>query len=401
MKKYIYIGIISLIIIATSVTIIILKPDSKPEVEPLSIEIVEESIPKKDYHVLISQIKVRVLYSDTTFKIIDLDEEMLSRKDLEKLSTIGKHIIVVSYLGLITDFEIEIIPKPVFEVIFYDNFDRVLSQQMVELGNDAIAPINTNVDGYTFIGWDIELTNVQSNLIVKGIYEKIPVYYNVKFKCDITGEVLKYESVLEGNDATPPQPKELKGYKFSHWYGNYTNVNRDSTVLAIYEELHRVTFADKNGKAIKVEYVENNGKATPPDGPTYVPDGYFFAGWDGDYNCITSRTLFYPVFREISEKYYIRVIIDNYRPALKEIFQTDYRIELTIYTSQPIDIDYIIYPTTTPQNVSWEIRDNNNNASIDENGIFISNIEGTYRVGLTYSDGETEVSEYITIYVRN
>ena len=85
----------------------------------------------------------------------------------------------------------------------------------------------------------------------------------------------------------------------------------------------------------------------------------------------------------------------------KIIVQTTDRIELTIYTSQPIDIDYIIYPTTTPQNVSWEIRDNNNNASIDENGIFISYIEGTYDIGLTYSDGETEVSEYITIYVRN
>ena len=84
----------------------------------------------------------------------------------------------------------------------------------------------------------------------------------------------------------------------------------------------------------------------------------------------------------------------------KIIVQTADRIELTIYTSQPIDIDYIIYPTTTPQNVSWEIR-GNNNASIDENGIFISNIKGTYVIGLTYSDGETEVSKYITIYVRN
>lgn len=78
----------------------------------------------------------------------------------------------------------------------------------------------------------------------------------------------------------------------------------------------------------------------------------------------------------------------------KIIVQTADRIELTIYTSQPIDIDYIIYPTTTLQNVSWKIRDNNNNASIDENGIFISNIEGTYVIVLTYSDGETEVSEY-------
>lgn len=65
-------------------------------------------------------------------------------------------------------------PVQTFTVKFYDWDGSVLSVQTVEKGKDAIAPKDPERTGYIFKGWDTDIKNVQKELSVIAIYEKEP-----------------------------------------------------------------------------------------------------------------------------------------------------------------------------------------------------------------------------------
>ncbi len=60
-----------------------------------------------------------------------------------------------------------------FTVNFIDWDDTILKTEQVEQGQSATAPANPVREGYTFIGWDTDFSNVQSDLTIKAIYEQI------------------------------------------------------------------------------------------------------------------------------------------------------------------------------------------------------------------------------------
>ena len=64
----------------------------------------------------------------------------------------------------------------VYTVVFVDKDSNVISRQTVEEGNRATAP-DTNPappsSNYRFVGWDVDFSNVQSDLIVSPVFEKI------------------------------------------------------------------------------------------------------------------------------------------------------------------------------------------------------------------------------------
>jgi uncharacterized repeat protein (TIGR02543 family) len=59
-----------------------------------------------------------------------------------------------------------------FTVTFYSWDGTVITTQTVEQGKSATAPQAPQRDGYTFVGWDKDFTNVQSDLKVIAVYEK-------------------------------------------------------------------------------------------------------------------------------------------------------------------------------------------------------------------------------------
>lgn len=61
----------------------------------------------------------------------------------------------------------------VYTVIFKDFDGVVLSEVIVEKGQDAPLPDSPTRDGYNFIGWDREVNNIQQDLEVIACYEKI------------------------------------------------------------------------------------------------------------------------------------------------------------------------------------------------------------------------------------
>lgn len=50
----------------------------------------------------------------------------------------------------------------------------------------------------------------------------------------------------------------------------------------IYEGKYRVRYFDVDGTVLKIEYVANGGKTTPPDAPSYDPDYLIFDEWNYD-----------------------------------------------------------------------------------------------------------------------
>jgi len=58
-----------------------------------------------------------------------------------------------------------------FKVTFIDATGRVLEVQEVKAFEDA-SIANPSLEGYTFIGWDKDFTNITSDIVVKAIYSK-------------------------------------------------------------------------------------------------------------------------------------------------------------------------------------------------------------------------------------
>ena len=121
-------------------------------------------------------------------------------------------------------------PIPTYIVTFVDHDGTVLKTEEVEEGSGATAPTSPSRDGYRFIGWDINFSNVVSNLTVTAQYKAV---YIVTF-VDYDGSILKTEEVLEGNAATAPEVNRY-GYVFTGWSIDFSNVVSNITTTAQYE----------------------------------------------------------------------------------------------------------------------------------------------------------------------
>lgn len=123
---------------------------------------------------------------------------------------------------------------PTYTVTFVDWNGTVLKTTSVEKGNSATPPTSPTRTGYTFTGWDIAYTNVTSNLNIRAQYTINT--YTVTF-VDYNGSVLKTETVEHGSSATPPASPNRDNYAFTGWDVNYTNVTSNLTITAIYTSL--------------------------------------------------------------------------------------------------------------------------------------------------------------------
>ena len=89
-------------------------------------------------------------------------------------------------------------------------------------------------EGYTFSGWDTTITTMPANnVVVNGTFTLIPVTtYTVTFMAN--GEVVSTQNVQAGAAATAPAAPEVAGYHFVEWDTDYSNVQSDLVVTAVY-----------------------------------------------------------------------------------------------------------------------------------------------------------------------
>ena len=172
----------------------------------------------------------------------------------------------------------------VHTVTFLGLEDSILKTEKVKAGVDANAPLFTNPEGWEFIDWDVNFSEVDKDTVVKALFAKL---HKVEF-VDWNGTLIKKEYVHPGNNATAPANPPRDGWEFIGWDVDFTKVEKDITVTAQYTKLHTVRFTDWNETVLMTEIVTHGSNATAPADP--VRSGYTFDRWLGEFTNVTKDT---------------------------------------------------------------------------------------------------------------
>ena len=155
-----------------------------------------------------------------------------------------------------------------YTVTFIDHNGTVLGIDTVTHGNPATAPVEPTRTGYTFTGWDSDYSNVTNDLTVTALYNINS--YTVNF-VDYDGTALKTETVNYGGSATAPVNPTRTGYSFTGWDVDFSNVVSDMTVTATYSiNSYIVTFIDYDNTVLDTQVVNYGNPAIAPVDPIRV-----------------------------------------------------------------------------------------------------------------------------------
>jgi len=176
-----------------------------------------------------------------------------------------------------------------YTVTFVDWDGTELKTETVNKGEAATAPAAPSREGYTFTGWDTEFSDVQSDLTVTALYVDDSLPTYTVTFVDWDGTVLKTQTVNENTAAIAPAAPARAGYAFTGWDKTFSNVTSDLTVTALYEEITTYT----------VTFVDWNGTVlktqTVNEGEAATApanpsrEGYTFTGWDKAFANVTSN----------------------------------------------------------------------------------------------------------------
>lgn len=123
-----------------------------------------------------------------------------------------------------------------FKVVFKDGIDfSTLSEQTVMYGEAAKEPTPKEHDGVTFTGWD---SDGYKYVIEDGTYyaQYSGAAYSVTYVDGVTSTVMSKETVEAGKNGNPPTPIEHKGYTFVEWRPSATGVTGDMICVAYYKD---------------------------------------------------------------------------------------------------------------------------------------------------------------------
>lgn len=142
------------------------------------------------------------------------------------------------------------------EIYVGSSVTGVIKTEIVEHGKSATAPEPPVKEGYTFIGWSAQFTNVTSD---SDIYADYAINkYMVTF-VDYDGTVLKTEEVLAGSSATAPEVSR-ENYIFLGWSVDFSNVTSNITTIARYKPLISLNIKENgNWSYISKIYKKING----------------------------------------------------------------------------------------------------------------------------------------------
>ncbi len=118
----------------------------------------------------------------------------------------------------------------------------------------------------------------------------------VTFK-DYDGTVLETKTVKYNSTAVAPSAPGREGYTFQGWDKNLTNIINDTEITAKYMiNSYTVKFVDRKGNILSKQKINYCNAAQVPENPT-PEVGFVFTGWDkDDYKCVKSDLTITAVF---------------------------------------------------------------------------------------------------------
>lgn len=155
---------------------------------------------------------------------------------------------------------------PMFKVTFIDWDGTVLQEYPVESGNRAFyIKQDPERNGYSFTGWDKNFYKVTEDMIVTAQYEGTS--FTVTF-VDWDGVIISTQLVESGQPAVAPEAGTREGYTFTGWDKDFSAVTENLTITALYSKItYIVTFVDWSGSVIAARTVDYKTAAQPPDAP--------------------------------------------------------------------------------------------------------------------------------------
>ena len=177
--------------------------------------------------------------------------------------------------------------KQLFTVTFIDWDNTTLEEKDVVEGKTATITKEPEREGYTFTGWDIDLSAVTENLTATAQYE-INKYSVVFVDWDNTAIDTQY--IEWHSAATAPENPTREGWHFVGWQpADFTDIVAQMTVSAQYEiNTYLQTIATTENGSITVK--DTNNVAVEIDSPiahgsvlilTATPSaGYHFVAWN-------------------------------------------------------------------------------------------------------------------------
>lgn len=159
---------------------------------------------------------------------------------------------------VITIFTIASCGKKTFNIKFTDYDGSVIKEELVKKGNEINYPTDPNRDGYTFIGWDYEDKLASEDILINAKYEINE--YTVTFLSD-TGSVFKEIEVNYDGSANIEEKPIKEGYDFIGWDRELSNIKTDLLVKPIFEiKVFNVVIKNEKEEQLlsyKVNYGEN------------------------------------------------------------------------------------------------------------------------------------------------
>ena len=159
-------------------------------------------------------------------------------------------------------------------VTFVDCDGTVLSAQSVAHGSAAIEPTAPEREGYAFIGWDKDFSNVTADMTVTAQYSanSYSITYTINGE-EYTAQTYEFGAVVSAPEYTVPE-----GHTFSGWDIPET-MPAENLVLdaALTVNSYSITYTI-NGEEYTAQTYEFGAVVSAPE--YTVPEGHTFSGWD-------------------------------------------------------------------------------------------------------------------------
>lgn len=216
---------------------------------------------------------------------------------------------IISDITLSAEFAIN-----VYSVRFLDYDGTELKTDSVEYQSAATAPADPTREGYTFIGWDKDFSNVTDHMTVTAQYQINR--YQVRF-LDYNGTELQTDSVEYQSAATAPSTPYRQGYTFIGWDKDFTSITSDLDIYAQYEmgEDYDMTIVFTNSEDNNSEIYSQSLTIKVPAAPEIV--GFTFLYWQPVAEPLTDTITIQAIYKADTLTSAPEVYVNPANPAQK------------------------------------------------------------------------------------
>ena len=260
-----------------------------------------------------------------------------------------------------------------YDVVFMVD-DESYNSQLVVANNYPTLPANPTKDGYHFIGWSINGTDVvnPSSISINNNTTFIAIFEQPFVKFVVDGSTFESKYVAINSYATTSKTPTKSGYVFDGWTIDGSNIvnlstykiTTDTTFTAKFSKIHTVTFKYEDS-VYSTQQVVNNNK--PTNVSVSSTDYKVFNGWmlNGSIvdvaTCkITSDTTF---IASITYRHKVDFVANNNIIGSYFVNHNGYLDFDTLYNLH-IDLDQ--YDSNNGKFIGWSTNSNVHNTAIYE-----------------------------------